>query len=443
MELYPSQKLALKFLLKRKKAILALDMGMGKTIISMLWASYFPRTIVVCPAPLKDVWRREYAKFLPNTFVLIVKEPSDLARAKSLIEKHNCVIVMNYETLSKAALCLPLFKAAKSVIVDEAHAFKNISAKRTKMFYNLMKESTARLCLLTGTPITNRVPELYMLLKLCDTKQYKQRLKSISPTFKDFAKKFAVPETKVVNGVPIESFTGVKNVEELQNFIRTRMLRMDIGSCIELPPLEMIYMRAEVSPQKLLEADKRLSEAWEAWRAGKNDDNMTVAKQNMAILKVPTTLGIIKKHLGKGESIVVFSDFILPLQQISGWLARNDIKFGILAGPANEKTRKASEKLFQLKKIRVLLCSISVGKEGFTLTAGNILVFNDLSWVPARNSQSERRIYRLGQTKPCKVYKVLAGDVDNRICEVLEEKNITITTVLEGITTENPSPPSK
>jgi SNF2 family DNA or RNA helicase len=66
---------------------------------------------------------------------------------------------------------------------------------------------------------------------------------------------------------------------------------------------------------------------------------------------------------------------------------------------------------------------------GFTLTATNRVVFNDLSWCPADNEQAEKRIHRIGQTKDCYVVHIVSQGIDRKIAQVLQEKQKTIKKV--------------
>ena len=149
VNLYPHQVQAVQWLGQRPKAILALDMGLGKTCVSAL--DLVKPALVVCPASLKLNWQRELKMWRPDLSVQVIKSPKDTIKDLD-------VTIINYDILQKVDL-----PSVSTLIVDEAHYAKNYKAKRTKVLMQLIK-AAPNVSLLTGTPIVNRPIELWTLL---------------------------------------------------------------------------------------------------------------------------------------------------------------------------------------------------------------------------------------------------------------------------------------
>jgi SWI/SNF-related matrix-associated actin-dependent regulator 1 of chromatin subfamily A len=208
MKLYKHQKQALAWLEPKPKAILALDMGLGKTCVSSL--NLTVPALVVCPASLKLNWQKELAMWRPELSVQVVQSPKD-----QLTGAH--VTIVNYDILAK--LELPEYK---TVVVDEAHYIKNYKAKRTKLMMGLIK-TTPNVRLLTGTPIVNRPIELWT------------QLYAIGATklgYFEFGMRFCAGWK-----TPWDTydFTGSSRQAELVKLLDPVMLRMTKEECIDLP----------------------------------------------------------------------------------------------------------------------------------------------------------------------------------------------------------------
>ena len=162
--LYPHQVEGLAFLLGRRGAILADDMGLGKTrqaVLAMTEAAPKGPWLVVCPASVKLNWVREIELARPGSTVHVI--------GQSPPDQFPGWVIVNYDLLGKHIEDL-LWRNFTGVVFDEAHYLKNHTSQRSRLGRQLLSEASSRPVsyLLTGTPLTNRPRDLFVLLQLID-----------------------------------------------------------------------------------------------------------------------------------------------------------------------------------------------------------------------------------------------------------------------------------
>ena len=417
--LYDFQTEAVKYILERCYCILAYDAGVGKTPITIATSlNVTGTTLVVVPAFLKVNWLSEYNKFTPTLDVIIVNKVSDIRKCD--------VMVVSYSMIKK--LLHDLIKIAFNFIaLDEVHYIKNLSSLRTKAIHNLISSTQPEYCVgLSATPIKNRVSEFYSLFKICSYVKFPTNGLSVMSKFRtlfSFATYFSNPIEMNIGGRKITKFEGHRNVGELKELMANKYKRKKISECVTLPKLS--YKEVLV---KDTSAEKSLAQAWEDY--GAESTVFPVAKAVNALSKAKYTSEYVLELLESVDSVVVFSDHVKAVEEITNLLTAKRVKVVGITGQTVVNKRAEYVKQFQEKKIQVLVATIGALKEGVTLTATNHLIFNDISWVPADNFQAERRIYRISQTLPCLVHFILSGKIDKHIVKTLQKKQATIEEVL-------------
>ena len=226
--LYPHQKTAIKFLLARKKCILADDMGLGKTTSVSVAAieGNFDSILIVCPASLKSNWKRELSFYIPEKDISVIDgfnnktkgeleeflgyAPGRSGKKKSeLLEeaktagkwKFNRFVILNYDivdefyeipkgwsqaawekTLEKSPMLQYITNRKTLIIIDEAHRLSNPKSNRYKVLKSLIKKGQPdSIYLVTGTPLTNDPTNIYSVLSFLgdpitdDYKYYMER----------------------------------------------------------------------------------------------------------------------------------------------------------------------------------------------------------------------------------------------------------------------------
>jgi SWI/SNF-related matrix-associated actin-dependent regulator 1 of chromatin subfamily A len=432
--LFPHQIEGVAFLLGRQRAILADDMGLGKTrqaIVALRHVAPNGPYLVVCPASVKRNWAREIGIAAPAASTYIIE------RGAEAPARHEWVIV-NYDILSKQMDTLGRVPWA-GLVFDEAHYLKNHTSTRSRLARQLastvaLKADTAGpvVYLLTGTPLTNRPRDLFVLLQLVGH--------SLGRSFLSFAKRYCAAERNAYGW----QTRGASNVEELTVQLHGVMLRRSKDQVLALPPklrtwlsvqvpkgtgvrdmrkvVDLLVSERDIAPGSTID-DRRLR--------GRLLQAVTKARQRLAAAKVDATIDFVTGAIDQGEKVIVFSCFEEPMQKLAEAFGPSAV---LLTGKTPADKRQAIVDRFQNDdSIRVFLANIIAGGIGTNLTAATQVVFNDLDWVPANHWQAEDRAYRIGQTRTVNVtYMVAADTIDDFVQGVLEKKRALVTAVIDG-----------
>lgn len=247
--LYPHQKDAIKFLLARKKCILADDMGLGKTTSVSVAAieGNFDSVLIVCPASLKSNWKRELSFYIPEKEISVIDGFNDKTKGEledflgyapgksgkkkdELLEeaktagkwKFNRFVILNYdildefykiprgrsfsaweETFEKSPMLQYITNRKTLIIIDEAHMLSNTKSNRYKVLRSLInKGKPDSLYLVTGTPLTNDPTNIYAVLSLLNdpiTDDYKYYMERYCGAYEMVHPKDKEKRAKIVN----------------------------------------------------------------------------------------------------------------------------------------------------------------------------------------------------------------------------------------------------
>jgi SNF2 family DNA or RNA helicase len=431
--LFPHQIEGVAFLLGRRRAILADDMGLGKTrqaIVALHHAAPQGPYLVVCPASVKHNWAREIAIASPAATTLIVD-----SQARSL-DGHDWVVI-NYDILARHIGALGRRPWA-GLVFDEAHYLKNHRSARSRLARQLADEATHRaddepaVYLLTGTPLTNRPRDLFVLLQLVGH--------PLGRSFLSFAKRYCAAEKNDFGW----QTGGASNIEELTVQLHGVMLRRSKDHVLALPGKLRTWLPVDVPKGtgvrdmrkvvELLVSHERVaprSSIGEWSLRGRLMQAVTRARQAVANAKVDATVEIATGAIEQGEKVIVFSCFEEPVRKLARHFGSAAV---VLTGRTPVDTRQALVDRFQQdESVRVFLANIVAGGIGTNLTAASQVVFNDLDWVPAQHWQAEDRAYRIGQTRTVNVtYMTAANTIDDFVQGVLERKRALMTAIVDG-----------
>ena len=444
--LYPHQIEGVAFLLGRRRAILADDMGLGKTrqvIVSLRHSAPDGPYLVVCPASVKRNWAREIAIAAPGTTTHIIDRG-----AESHVD-HIWVIV-NYDILSKHIDALANRPWA-GLVFDEAHYLKNHRSLRSRLARQLADRTThtqgndrlihrdttqhvdgPAVYLLTGTPLTNRPRDLFVLLQLVKH--------PLGRSFLSFAKRYCAAERNEYGW----QTRGASNLEELTVQLHGVMLRRSKDQVLALPPKLRTWLPVEVPKGTGVRDMRKVIELLIGTRdvaPGSSVDDrrlrgrllhaVTLARETLAAAKVEATIDFVTGAVEQGEKVIVFSCFEEAIQKLARHFAGSAV---LLTGKTPAGHRQTLVDRFQQDEaVRVFLGNIIAAGIGINLTAATQVVFNDLDWVPANHWQAEDRAYRIGQTRTVNVtYMVAAGTIDDFVQGVLAKKAALVSAVVDG-----------
>ena len=453
--LYPHQIEGVAFLLGRRRAILADDMGLGKTrqaIVALRHVAPDGPYLVVCPASVKRNWAREIAIAAPDTTAHIIEKGAEA------VADHTWVIV-NYDILGKHIDALER-RSWAGLVFDEAHYLKNHRSIRSRLARQLAASATeaaqgkhtkatgetqqtqrgehqattggVAVYLLTGTPLTNRPRDLFVLLQLVEH--------PLARSFLSFAKRYCAAERNEYGW----QTRGASNLEELTVQLHGVMRRRSKDQVLALPPKLRTWLPVEVPKGTGVRDMRKVIELLIGTRevapgSGVDDRRLrgrllhavTLARQTLAAAKVDSTIDFVTGAVEQGEKVIVFSCFEGAMQKLANRFAGSAV---VLTGKTPAAQRQTLVDRFQQdESVRVFLGNIVAAGIGINLTAATQVVFNDLDWVPANHWQAEDRAYRIGQTRTVNVtYMVAAGTIDDFVQGVLEKKAALVSAVVDG-----------
>lgn len=406
--LYPYQKAGVAFAYEKKYGLLGDRMGLGKSLQFLALCAKLhdenpkARFLVVCPAFLCTNWRAEISKFLGD-------------------EYHNHFDVCSYESLKHYEEFFPSYLA---VAADEVHYLKNTKAKRTQTFHDFIEDHRPKYFLgLSGTPIKNRVPEFYSLLKLCWLGGLYPEFSKFSRSEWLFTREFTNLKILRIGLRKIQKPEGIRNVEALKALIKPVYLRRRAEDVLDLPPV----VRQEVLIADKAKTDTLLAMAWEAYESGTKSQSFSSGKAVSALAKTAFTVEYVNEVLQTTQKVIIFSDHVQAVKKIHSEFPPEKARY--LTGETPAHIRKEIVDSFNDDDVDILVMTFGAGAVGFNITGANYMVFNDVPWVPADWDQAEKRMHRIGQDKTCFYAYIMASKVDQRIFRTLQAKRKIIEKV--------------
>jgi len=389
---YPYQQLGVKFLVENKKCLLGDSMGLGKTLQALISIDDSHGALIIVPASVKFNWVNECKRWRPD---LKPKALSGKQVPSTVYPPPGWVYIANYDILPddllppdkrgpKAPPPQQWTKPAHplTIIADEAHAFKNTATKR----YKVMKswgDIADRFVIMTGTPLTNRPPDLWGVLSVAGLAGIVFENKG---KFNRLFGKSAAGGGEW--GMPHPSVPAL---------LRRVMLRRTQEEVLpELPPYTEKVHRCSSDPDPdLIEAlDACYEEVKEELDRGELPDitRMSKVRAMLAKAKVGEMLELVEEYEEAETPLVVFSAHKAPCQVVAkrpGW--------ALITGETKMEERQAIVEQFQRGELKGLALTIAAGGVGITLTRAAHMLFVDLDWTPAWNHQAMCRIRRIGQ----------------------------------------------
>ncbi|AZM44817.1 ATP-dependent helicase [Streptomyces sp. WAC 06738] len=428
---------------------LADDMGLGKTIT--LISLHLDRqereetagpTLVVCPASLLGNWQREIERFAPGT---PVRRFHGGGRSLEALADGEFVLT-TYGTMRLDAGRLA--EAGWSLVVaDEAQHVKNPFSATAKALRTI--PSRARVAL-TGTPVENNLSELWAILDWT-TPGLLGPLRRFRTRYADAAESGA--------GWPGGSEGDGDAAERLARLVRPFLLRRrksDPGIAPELPrktetdrAVALTVEQAGLYEAVVRETLAAIAEADAMARRGLILKLMTALKQicnhPAQYLKeddprIPGRSGklelldeLLDVILAEGGSVLVFTQYVRMARLLGTHLAARGVPAQLLHGGTPVPEREELVRRFQDGEVPVFLLSLKAAGTGLNLTRAGHVVHYDRWWNPAVEAQATDRAYRIGQTQPVQVHRLVAeGTIEDRIAQMLQHKQGLADAVLGG-----------
>lgn len=465
VEFYEHQVKGVRRMAKMNSAILADDMGLGKSLQALTVFSidvlrgYSEKAIVVCPASLKENWRAEIQMFTRFPVTVVPGTGSAPALRARLIEDFKNmtgprILVINYEQVKAYRMILNRI-GFDVAIFDEAHYIKNPRAARTKEARALRAR---RSFLLTGSPMPNNVGELWTLLDRVNPGQWK--------SYKGFCNEFAV-----FGGYKDKSIVAVKNKERLRKRLSQCMIRRMKKDVLDLPEVqyinrvvglsvmqEQLYRR--VYDDMLLDLSEVLGVDAPPAEAVANaavkflrllqicGTTYTVSDKDFSE-KLDLAVDDAVELLENGHHIVAFTRWrkvqeafaqrlekkapFAPVRVLNGDVPADDVvssRTGEVLHPGRETVKRAWEQ----DAPGALVCMYQVAGVGLNMTKARHGLMLDSLFVPSLNQQAVDRLHRIGADKTHAVQILryfVAGTVEARVHAILASKQKSSDEVID------------
>lgn len=434
---YDYQLEGIEFLALREKALLADDMGLGKTMQAILALPEGSSVLVTCPNSVKYVWADEVEKWRGEDFEVVIPDAGDVP-APSKGE----IIVVNYARLpglldedwdgdydDHGVRLRSDFDALDVVIGDEAHAFKNHEAQRSRRFREL-SDTAVRTWLLTGTPLPNRPMDLWGTLGSADMAF------DVFGGWKRFLDLFNGRKGRY-GGI---EFAGTPDPEAGERLRRVMVKRDKEDVLDDLPERTTQEVTVNGLPDDLRdELDALAIEFGEELNDGElpGFEEFSEVRRKLAEQRIPHAIDYAEQYEEAGEPLVIFSAHRKPVEVLGdrdGWTC--------IHGGVGDEKRADRIARFQDGELDGIALTIGAGKEGITLTEASTMLFVDLPWNPGDLAQAEDRIRRIGQEDQCQYIRLVSDhELDQHITSLLAWKSKVIAKGVDGeVDGEAPEP---
>ncbi len=416
--------------------ILADDMGLGKTIevLALLLhrqlqsPQFGPPTLLTCPTSLLGNWEREIAKFAPS-IPFFVHHGNNRDLLPQYFKPHT-IVLTTYGVIRREE---EIFSARiwGMVVVDEAQAIKNAGSAQAKAVRKL--KSPFKLAL-TGTPIENRLLELWSIMAFA--------LPGYLANETGFKERFATP---------IEKYRDPDAANELRQRVGPfilRRLKTDRTIIQDLPEKQEMKVYTQLTKEQAMlyqarveQMDKDLAAATGIERRGRILALLTHLKQicnhpsqflkqqgpyKARSGKLERLTDMLDEVLESGEKAFVFTQFKEMGDRLQIHLADTlGFEPPFLHGGNTREQRDEMVRTFQEDEDgpKVMILSLKAGGVGLNLTAATHVFHFDRWWNPAVEDQATDRTYRIGQTKNVQVHKLITmGTLEEKIDGMLESK---------------------
>lgn len=460
--LYPYQKEGTRFAVRAGKAIIADEMGLGKTLQAIASAEVYLRegmaeqVLVVCPTSLKYQWKREIERFTGGDRVecsgegvedgltipkVVVVEGAPAKRAK-LYKAHAPYKIVSYHTMCNDVRHLGKLDT-DVLIMDEIQRLKNWD---TLISRAARKIASRYAVLLSGTPMENKLEELYANMELVD--QF-----CLGPYYQFRDQHILLhPET---GGI-----MGYKDLNAIGEAVSNRLLRRTKkGVRLQLPKRSDQFV---LVPMTQRQDDLHSEFKWDLlvilnkyrkYHYMTEQDRLRVLKllgqmrmvadstfileQNLTTrsdVKIAEAMNLLDNVLESGdEKVVVFSEWERMTRLVAMELDKRGVRYEYLNGRVPSKRRgELVDDFTMLPESRVFL-STDAGSTGLNLQVASTLINMDLPWNPAVLEQRIARIFRLGQEKPVQIINLVSkGSIEEGMINKLRFKKSMFEGVLDG-----------
>jgi SNF2 family DNA or RNA helicase len=443
--LFRYQEKGVLFAVKAGRCILADDMGLGKTLQAIVSTEVLRKefnistAIIICPTSLKYQWKTEIEKFTGNKNVNVI-EGNILARKKLYDSNTADYIIVSYQMASNDFIYLNNMRA-DMLILDEAQRIKNW---KTKTSAAIKRIKTLYALVLTGTPVENKIDDLYSLMQIVNP--------YMLGSLHNFLSKHQVTEEGS------DKVIGYKDLNNVGRLLKDVMLRRTKAEVLKDLPKRMdknlfvpLTEQQEELHTEYADNVAKLVHKWKRMHFLNEEDRQKLLMFLNMMRMVSNTTYIIDQetnHQTKldelqnildeilampDEKVVIFSQWERMTRLVEIMLKEKNVGFEYLHGGIPGKKRGDLYANFTNNKNCKVFLSTDAGGIGLNLQSAAYMINLDIPWNPAVLEQRIGRIYRLGQKKNVSIINLVSqGSIEHRMLDILKFKKGIAAGILDG-----------
>lgn len=431
---------------------LADDMGLGKTIQAIAYLLYIKKeldqqshlpSLIICPTSVIENWKRELSKFAPSLNVAVHHGPNRSGGETFYEEAQNVDIMITSYHLFVRDNHWFLNKEWHTVFLDEAQMIKNHGTKQSQA---VRKLRTRQRFALTGTPMENKLDELWSIMdflnkgylgSLAHFRSYfitpiekhgdEERLALVRRLVHPFLLRRTKNDPKVIQDLPNKSeekafcYLTKEQASLYQSVVERLMQQMQAASGIERKGL---ILASITRLKQVCNHPMFLTNEWDDFKAHRTE---SPKEWLSASGKLNLFFEILEPIINKNEKCLVFTQYVktgqLLIQAIKEINPTCHVYF-LYGGIPSEKRTELIEGFRQLHgQPAVFILSLKAGGVGLNLTEANHVIHYDRWWNPAVENQATDRAYRIGQQRHVHVHKLISkGTLEEGIDQLIEKK---------------------
>lgn len=462
LNLYPYQVAGLEYAIaKEGRVLLGDDMGLGKTAQGIAIAKHYEKdypVIVLAPSSLLFNWKKE----IMNWIDIDEKDVTVLKTGKHKPKGLFSIASYNYAT--KNIEVINEYLGGRGIlIVDEAHAIKNNTSKRTQAIQEIAHVAK-RAVLISGTPFLSRPIEIFPLLNCINPNH------TIWSNYRTFGNRFCEGHERMIkiktkNGQTRDQkvfmVSGASRIEEfhylVRNEVMVRRLKSDEGVLDQLPEKIRVTQYFETNEKDTRQIKELINglktqivKAFNKFNGDEKEvkkmifntisssameDDIFEAYRLAGKAKLDSVKSwVVEKLDGEIDKLIIFGHHKEFLDGIEQSLIAEKIKYMKIDGSTSKIARFNNTENFQKDPtIRVALLSINAASVGLTLTAASSVLMGELPWTPALAQQAEARAHRNGQLSIVNCYYAIANEtLDGYLWNMISQKSSVISSMLDG-----------
>lgn len=432
------QRTTAEFLSANPRCFLLSEQGTGKTV-SAAWAADYlmklgevSRVLVVCPISIMHAaWKDDLFRSVMHRSVAIAHGAS--AHRKKIIASGAEFVIINYDGI-EIVLDELIAGGFDLIIVDEANNLKTTTTRRWKAFSKLLKESNAKLWMMTGTPAAQSPEDAYGLAKLVCP----DRVPKYFTQWKDM----------VMQKVSLYRWIPRPRAKDIVFNALQPAIRFTKEQCLDLPEITYVRRDVELTPQQL-KYYRKMKDQMIMQAAGEEVSSANVASNLIKLLQIScgavysdngevlrfdasTRLAVLDEIIDESEKkVIVFAPFRHTIELIRDHLEKRKIKTSIIHGDVTPTKRGAIINDFQdSPEVRVIVIQPQAASHGITLTAASSVIWFGPTSSVETYLQANARAHRKGQDTKVTVFMLQGSPAEQKMYDMLEKRITSHTSLI-------------